>query len=57
MIKAYIMGVFHDFHTSSKFEKSLNATFIAIILNKSGATDLGLLIVFRVEFTRLLLKF
>jgi len=34
------MWVFHDFHTSSKFEKSLNATLIALILNKSGATDL-----------------
>jgi hypothetical protein len=40
VIKADIMGVFHDFHASSKFEKSLNATFIALIPKKSGAIDL-----------------
>jgi hypothetical protein len=34
-----IMRVFHDFHVRSKFEKSLNVTFIAIILNKSGVVD------------------
>jgi len=37
VIKADIMGVFHDFHASSKFEKSLNATFIALIPKKIGA--------------------
>jgi len=31
------MGVFHDFHASSKFEKSLNATFISLIPKKIGA--------------------
>jgi hypothetical protein len=29
VIKAAIMGLFHDFYASSKFEKSLNITFIA----------------------------
>jgi hypothetical protein len=33
------MRVFHEFHASSKFEKSLNATFIALILKKPGAID------------------
>jgi hypothetical protein len=37
VIKADIMGVFHDFHASSKFEKILNATFIALIPKKIGA--------------------
>jgi hypothetical protein len=40
VIKADIMGVFHDFHASSKFEKSLNATFISLIPKKTGAIDL-----------------
>jgi hypothetical protein len=39
VIKANIMGVFHDFHASIKFEKSLNATSIPLILKKSGAID------------------
>jgi hypothetical protein len=34
------MGVFHDFHTSSMFEKPLNAMFIALIPKKSKAFDL-----------------
>jgi hypothetical protein len=40
VIKSDIMGVFQDFHAHSKFVKSLNATFIALILKKSGAIDL-----------------
>jgi hypothetical protein len=40
VIKADIMGVFQDFHAHSKFVKSLNATFIALIPKKSGALDL-----------------
>jgi hypothetical protein len=40
VIKTNIMGVFHDFHAHSKFVKSLNATFIALIPKKSGAMDL-----------------
>jgi hypothetical protein len=39
VIKVDIMGVFHDFHASSEFEKSLNATFIALISKKFGAID------------------
>jgi hypothetical protein len=35
-----IMWVFHDFHASSKFERNLNATFIALISKKNGAIDL-----------------
>jgi hypothetical protein len=34
------MKVFHDFHARSKFERSLNATFIALIPKISGAVDL-----------------
>jgi hypothetical protein len=37
VIKADIMGVFHDFHARSKFEKS--PTFIALTPKKSGAID------------------
>jgi hypothetical protein len=40
VIKTNIMGVFHDFLAHSKFVKSLNATFIALIPKKSGAMDL-----------------
>jgi hypothetical protein len=40
VLKSDIMGVFHDFHAHSKFVKSLNATFIALIPKISGATDL-----------------
>jgi hypothetical protein len=31
VIKAYIMGVLHDFHAGSKFENNLNGTFIALM--------------------------
>jgi hypothetical protein len=40
VIKTNIMGVFHDFHACSKFERSLNAMFIALILKKFGAIEL-----------------
>jgi len=40
VIKTDLMGVFQDFHTHSKFVKSINATFIALIPKKSGAVDL-----------------
>jgi hypothetical protein len=33
------LGVLHGFHARSKFEKSLNATFIPLILKKFGAID------------------
>lgn len=31
------MGVFHEFHGSGRFKKSLNATFLALIPKKTGA--------------------
>jgi hypothetical protein len=40
VIKTDLMGVFQDFHTHSKFVKSINATFLALIPKKSGAIDL-----------------
>jgi hypothetical protein len=40
VIKANIMGVLYDFHASSKFEKSLTTTFIALISKKSETIDL-----------------
>jgi hypothetical protein len=40
VIKTGSMGVFHDFHASGKFERSLNATFIALIPKKFGSIDL-----------------
>lgn len=43
MIKDYVMRVFHDFHARGKFEKALDATFIALILKKLGAIDVKVL--------------
>jgi hypothetical protein len=40
VIKSDVMGVFQDFHTHSKFVRSLNATFIALIPKKPGAVDI-----------------
>jgi len=40
VIKTDIMGVFHDFYACSKFERSLNAMFIALIMKKYGTIDL-----------------
>jgi hypothetical protein len=40
VINTDIMGVFHDFYASIKFEKSLNSTFIPLIPKKSRAIDL-----------------
>ena len=40
VLKADIMVVFSDFHAHGKFEKSLKATFIALISKKLGASDL-----------------
>jgi hypothetical protein len=39
VLKEDIMKVFHDFHARGKFERSLNATFIALILKIPGAVD------------------
>ena len=33
------MAVFHHFHVTSQFEKSLNATFIALIPKKATAME------------------
>lgn len=40
VLKSDIMGFFHDFHAHSKFVKSLNATFIALIPKIFWAIDL-----------------
>jgi hypothetical protein len=40
VIKSDLMGVFQDFYTHSKFVKSINATFLALIPKKSRAADL-----------------
>jgi hypothetical protein len=40
VIKTELVGVFQDFHTHSKFVKSTNATFLALIPKKYGAMDL-----------------
>ena len=34
------MAVFHHFHVSGKIEKSLNATFIALIPKKAAAMEI-----------------
>jgi hypothetical protein len=39
VLKEDIMSVFHEFHAKSKFEKSLNVTFIALIPKKSEVVD------------------
>jgi hypothetical protein len=39
VLKADIMKVFLDFHASGKFERSLNATFLVLILKILGAVD------------------
>jgi hypothetical protein len=41
VIKFDIMGGFSDFHAHSKFVKSLNASFIALIPKTLGAIDLA----------------
>jgi hypothetical protein len=40
VIKSDLMGVFQDFHSHSKFVKSINATFLVLIPKKFGAVDL-----------------
>lgn len=40
VLKEDIMKVFHGFHARGKFEMSLNAMFIALILKISGNVDL-----------------
>ncbi|XP_059625407.1 uncharacterized protein LOC132268594 [Cornus florida] len=40
VVRQEIMGTFHEFHPTGKFEKSLNASFIALIPKKGGAYDI-----------------
>ncbi|KAF3628209.1 hypothetical protein FXO38_04523 [Capsicum annuum] len=40
IIKQDIMKVFHNFHSTGMFEKSYNATYIALISKKIGAKEL-----------------
>ena len=39
LVKSDIMNVFHSFHALAVFEKSLNATFLALIPKKIDAVD------------------
>uniref|UniRef100_A0A2N9H5P7 Reverse transcriptase domain-containing protein n=1 Tax=Fagus sylvatica TaxID=28930 RepID=A0A2N9H5P7_FAGSY len=39
IVKDDIMAVLHDFHAHGTFEKSINATFIALIPKKPGAVE------------------
>ena len=39
ILKSDIMAVFYHFHVTSQFEKSLNATFIALIPKKATAVE------------------
>lgn len=39
-LKADLMQVFHQFHDHGTFEKSINATFIALIPKKPGAMEM-----------------
>ena len=40
ILKSDIMAVFHHFHVTGEFEKSLNATFIALIPKKAAAVEI-----------------
>ena len=40
ILKSDIMAVFHHFHVSCQFEKSLNATFLALIPKKAAALEI-----------------
>jgi hypothetical protein len=39
IVKADLMSIFHNFHEHERFEKSLNATFIALIPKKIGQLE------------------
>ena len=39
-MKSDVLAVFEEFYQLSKFEKSLNATFIALIPKKNGASNI-----------------
>ena len=40
VVKRGVLAVFEEFYQHSKFEKSLNATFIALIPKKNGASNI-----------------
>lgn len=40
VVKVDVMAMFEQFHQTGEFERSLNATFIALILKKGGAEDI-----------------
>ena len=40
IVKHEVMGFFAEFHSSSRFERSLNSTFIVLIPKKGGTDDL-----------------
>ena len=40
ILKLDIIAVFHHFHVTGQFEKSLNATFIALIPKKTAAVEI-----------------
>lgn len=39
VLKEDLTNVFRELHSNGKFEKSLNAIFIALIIKKSGALE------------------
>jgi hypothetical protein len=39
VLKKHIMAVFSEFHNSSQFERSLNATFVSLISKKAKAVE------------------
>ncbi len=39
IVKDDVMAVLHEFHAHGNFEKSINATFIALIPKKTGALE------------------
>ena len=40
VVEINVLAMFEEFYQDSKFEKSLNATFIALILKKNGASNI-----------------
>uniref|UniRef100_A0A2N9GHU0 Uncharacterized protein n=1 Tax=Fagus sylvatica TaxID=28930 RepID=A0A2N9GHU0_FAGSY len=40
IVRDDVVAVFHDFHEHCQFERSLNATFVALIPKKPGADDI-----------------
>jgi hypothetical protein len=61
VLKVDIIKVFSDFHARGKFERSLNALFITLILKIAGAIDLKnfrpISLVLGGESRKLLLRF